>query len=50
MNWKTAVLGTHQTSIPEGERQRFGIMETFPHCQFDHAPFDNDIMLLKVLF
>ncbi|NXQ26422.1 GRAK protein, partial [Alaudala cheleensis] len=42
------VLGAHQASVTEKEQQIFGIMETFPDCQFDQPPFDNDIMLLKL--
>ncbi|NXA72855.1 GRAA protein, partial [Thryothorus ludovicianus] len=42
------VLGAHQASIAEKEQQIFGVMETFPHCQYNQPQFNNDIMLLKL--
>ncbi|XP_041326869.1 granzyme K-like [Pyrgilauda ruficollis] len=41
-------LNVSRSISSPGAQQIFGIMETFPHYQFDWPPFDNGIMLLKL--
>ncbi|NXS78558.1 GRAK protein, partial [Erpornis zantholeuca] len=43
------VLGAHRVSVAENEQQIFKIAEIFRHDDFNQPPFENDIMLLKVL-
>lgn len=51
MNWKAQLLlELIRYPLLKMSSKIFGIMEMFPHRQFDRPPFDNDIMLLKVLF